>query len=135
MTLRWMLDTNACIAVMNERPAKVKTQLLKVPVETVGISAISLYELKYGVYKSEHSLRNQKTLGTFCRYVRIHPWDEECADVAGQLRADLERAGKLIGPHDLLIAAHAIVMDATLVTANVREFKRVRNLNVVNWGR
>ena len=129
-----MLDTNACIAVMNERPAKVKTQLLNVPIETVGISAISLYELKYGVYKSEHVLRNQKTLGAFCRYVQIHSWDEECADVAGQIRAELETAGKLIGPHDLLIAAHSIVIDATLVTANVREFKRVKKLNVVNWG-
>jgi predicted nucleic acid-binding protein len=55
--------------------------------------------------------------------------------VQGQIRVDLEKVGKLIGPHDLLIAAHAIAMDAALVTANVREFKRVKGLQVVNCSR
>ena len=130
-----MLDTNACIAVMNERPARVKAQLLKKSIETVGMSAISLYELKYGVYKSMQTLRNQKTLDAFCRYIEVFPWTEECADLAGQIRADLEKAGKLIGPYDLLIAAHAKTTGATLVTANAREFKRVKHLKVVNWSR
>jgi tRNA(fMet)-specific endonuclease VapC len=130
-----MLDTNACIAVMNERPARIKVQLLKKSIETVGISVISLYELKYGTYKSKHRLRNQKTLDAFCRYIEVFQWTEECADVAGQIRADLEKVGKLIGPYDLLIAAHAKTTGATLVTANVREFKRVMHLKVVNWSR
>jgi len=128
-----MLDTNACIAVMNVRPAKVKAQLLKKSIDSVGISVISLYELQYGVYKSEQSVRNQKSLDAFCSFVQAYAWDEECADAAGRIRADLEKAGRLIGPHDLQIAAHAITTGATLVTANVREFKRVKNLKVVNW--
>jgi len=130
-----MLDTNACIAVMNDRPAKVRTQLLKKSIETVGISVISLYELKYGAYKSEQLVRNQKTLNAFCRYVQVNAWDEECADAAGRIRAMLEKTGSLVGPYDLLIAAHAVTTGATLVTANVREFKRVKSLKVVNWSR
>lgn len=133
MTIKWLLDTNTCIAVMNNRPAKVRKTLLTKTVDSIGISAIVLYELKYGVYKSKFTERNKQSLQAFCQYIQVSPWTEECADAAGRFRAELEAQGKPIGPHDLLIAAHAKTLNATLVTANVREFKRIKGLKIENW--
>lgn len=133
MIIRWLLDTNACIAVMKNQPPSVKASLLEQAVESVGISAISLYELHYGVSKSSRSTQNAATLANFCRYIRVYAWDESCAEQAGQMRAELERRGTPIGPYDMLIAAHAKTLGATLVTHNRREFERVQGLQVVDW--
>lgn len=133
MTVRWMLDTNACIAVMNDDPPAVRERLISKAVDQVGISVVVLYELVYGVRKSRHRRGNQATLDAFLRYVERYEWTEECAVEAGKLRADLVARGTPIGPHDLLIGAHAMSLGATLVTHNVREFERVRGLKIEDW--
>jgi tRNA(fMet)-specific endonuclease VapC len=133
MRLQWLLDTNTCIAIMNQRPEHINQALMRYPVETVGMSVISLYELEYGVSKSRKKTENRKTLDGFKKYIQTYPWTEDCASLSGEIRADLEKKGTLIGPHDILIAAHALALDATLVTHNLKEFKRVKDLNVVNW--
>ncbi len=133
MRLQWLLDTNTCIAIMNKSPEHINQALMKHPVETVGMSVISLYELEYGVSKSRKKALNRKTLDGFKKYIQTYPWIEDCASLSGEIRADLEKKGTLIGPHDILIAAHALALDATLVTHNLKEFKRVKGLNVVNW--
>ena len=133
MKLQWMLDTNTCIAIMNQHPEHVRHTLMKHPVESVGMSVISLYELEYGVSKSKKKVLNRKTLDGFKTYIQTYPWIEDCARISGEIRAGLEKKGTLIGPHDILIAAHALTLGATLVTHNIKEFKRVKHLNVVDW--
>lgn len=133
MTLQWLLDTNTCIAIMNRRSEHVRHTLMKHPVETVGVSVISMYELEYGVSKSKKQALNRTTLDGFKTYIQTVPWIEDCARISGDIRADLEKKGTLIGPHDILIAAHALTLGATLVTRNTKEFKRVKRLNVVDW--
>ena len=128
-----MLDTNTCIAIMNRRPEQVYRELMKHPVETVGMSVISLYELEYGVSKSKKKAHDRKTLEGFKKYIQTYSWDEECTRRGGEIRAELERKGELIEPHDILITAHSLTLDATLVTHNIKEYKRVKSLKVVDW--
>ena len=133
MSERWLLDTNACIAVMNGIPKRVRLELMRHPVASVGISVITLYELKYGINKSTKKDRNSKTLDGFLQYIQVHPWTESEVEEAARIRFDLERQGHLIGPHDILIAAHASSMGASLVTHNTREFERVDGLKIADW--
>ncbi len=130
---KWLLDTNACIAVINDNPPRVKNELMKRQVAEVGISVICVYELHYGVSKSSRVQENKKTLAAFLKYMQVLEWTESCAEIAGIVRADLERVGSLIGHYDLLIAAHALSLDATLVTHNTKEFSRVSNLRLADW--
>lgn len=133
ITVKWLLDTNTCIAIMNDRPTSARETLKKYPVDTVGISVITLYELEFGVYNSSKVKQNQKTLHAFLEYIQVFEWDVTCADIAGQLRAKLQKAGTPIGPNDLLIAAHSLALKTTLVTHNINEFKHVPNLKLMDW--
>lgn len=131
--LKFLLDTDITIAIMNDDPIHVRRQLVKKRVADVGISVISLYELQYGVSKSKKQKQNANTLNSFLEYIQVLDWTKECAYTAGSLRADLEKTGDLIGPYDLLIAAHAKTLGATLVTHNLKEFKRVGGLKIKDW--
>lgn len=131
--IKWLLDTNACIAIMNNNPGSVKQELVEQQVSEVGISVICLYELHYGVSKSSRVEQNKKALAAFLKYMQVLEWTESCAETVGILRADLERTGKLIGHYDLLIAAHALSLEATLVTHNTKEFSRVSNITLADW--
>ncbi len=133
MRLQWLLDTNTCIAIMNQSPEHIVQTVMKHPVDAVGMSVISLYELEYGVSKSRKKVQNRQTLDGFKKYIQTVPWTEDCASLCGEIRAGLEEKGTLIGPHDILIAGHALALDATLVTHNLKEFKRVKGLNVIDW--
>ncbi len=132
----YLLDTNAAIALINGKPAALRTRLQRVVAKDtpVAISSIVLYELWYGVARSERQRENAERLRVFLSgAIGVAPFDEEDAARAGELRATLESAGTPIGPYDLLIAAQALRMNATLVTANVSEFARVRGLDWQDW--
>lgn len=131
--VKFLLDTDTSISIMNDSPIHVRQQLIKNRVDEVGISAISLYELQYGVSKSKKRRRNTSTLNNFLEYIQVLEWTKECAYTAGNLRAELEKSDNLIGPYDLLIAAHARTLGATLVTHNVKEFIRVDDLKIKDW--
>ncbi len=131
--LKFLLDTDTSIAIMNNYPVQVRQQLIKNGVDEVGISAISLYELQYGVSKSKKRKQNTHTLNSFLEYIQVVEWTKECAYAAGNLRAELKKTGNPIGPYDLLIAAHAKTLRTTLVTHNVREFMRVGGLKIKDW--
>ena len=131
--IKWLLDTNACIAIMNQNPVSVIEELKKHSVDSVAISVISLYELRYGVYKSRQVEQNKKTLAAFLQYIQVIDWTDECADTAGEIRTVLEKRGKLIGPYDMLIAAHAKCLNFTLVSHNTKEFSRVNGLALADW--
>ncbi len=131
--IRYMLDTNACIGVINGNPPALRTRLLQLDPGEVAISQIVHYELAFGVCKSGQSQRNQANLAHFLKYVQVLDWGEEQAIDAAQIRCDVVRRGQPIGPYDVLIAAHARSLQATLVTHNTGEFGRVQGLLLEDW--
>lgn len=130
--MRFLLDTNICIYVINERPAAVLAQFLAHEEDGLGIPAITASELYWGVRKSG-SQRNLKALEKFMAPLNVIDYGLVAAQAYGILRAELERKGTPIGPLDLQIAAHALALNLTLVTNNLREFKRVPGIKLVNW--
>lgn len=130
--IRFLLDTNICIYVINNRPPAVLARFLTHEIDGLGISAITASELYWGVCKSQ-SARNRTTLDKFLTPLTILDYDQAAARQYGELRAHLEKQGTPIGPLDQQIAAHALALDITLVTNNVREFERVPGLRVENW--
>ena len=133
----YLLDTNACIALINGQPA-VRSHLQKA--SSAGahmlVSSVALFELWYGVAKSAKQDFNRKRLETFLSGpVLILPFEEADSRVAGTLRAALEASGKPIGAYDLLIAGQALRHHLTLVTSNVAEFSRVKGLRWRDWGK
>jgi tRNA(fMet)-specific endonuclease VapC len=129
----YMLDTNICIYLIRNNPLHVRAHFERLQPGEILLSSIVLAELMYGVSKSMHSERNRAALEMFLMPLEMTVFDAHAAEAYGDIRANLERAGNTIGGNDLLIAAHALSLDVTLVTNNEREFSRVSDLNTVNW--
>jgi tRNA(fMet)-specific endonuclease VapC len=127
-----LLDTNTCIYIINNRPPNVLERFRKYKAGEVGISSIAASELAYGVAKSG-SVRNRKALEMFLAPLKVLPFDSQCLWFYADLRASLEEQGLTIGAMDTLIAAHALSIDGTLVTNNLKEFARVPKLKLENW--
>lgn len=136
--MSYLLDTNACIALINGKPASVRARFEKA-VEAgaqVLVSSVTAFELWYGVAKSARPEANAMAVETFfAGPVRLLAFEEEDAKRAGAVRAVLEMAGKPIGAYDVLIAGQALRHKVALVTANAREFGRVKGLVLEDWGR
>lgn len=130
--MTWLLDTNICIYIIKTHPAHVLDRFRQHDPRDIGISSLTAAELAFGVAKSG-SARNQAALEKFLVPLTVFPFDGACAGVYGRVRADLARRGTPIGSIDQLIAAHALALDATLVTNNTREFERVDGLRIENW--
>lgn len=128
-----MFDTNICIYIIKRKPPRVLDRFRTLTVSDIGLSAITLSELIYGVEKSANRQQNREALMAFLGPLEIAPYDDLASDHYGEIRAYLERAGRSIGAMDLLIAAHARSLSVPLVTNNVREFKRVPGLTVETW--
>lgn len=131
--MRYMLDTNACIGIINQRPPVLRERLFEQNVADVSISQIVLYELEYGVCRSQQRQRNRSNLDAFLKYIQVVDWSDEQSREAAQVRCELAAMGQPIGHYDTLIAAHARSLKATLVTHNVREFERVQGLLLEDW--
>src|SRR5581483_82946 len=96
----------------------------------IGISSITLAELRYGVEKSQQIQKNRQALDEFILPLEIADFDEMAAEAYGTIRAALEKVGRPIGSMDMLIGAHALALGAALVTNNTKEFRRIKNLKV-----
>lgn len=131
--MKLMLDTNICIYLIKQQPASVLKHFLEYQVGDIGISSITLSELRFGVAKSRHREKNTKALDEFITPLDIASFDENAALAYGDIRTNLEKAGTPIGAMDMLIAAHAMSLGVTLVTNNTREFSRIPSLDVVDW--
>jgi tRNA(fMet)-specific endonuclease VapC len=134
--VNYLLDTNACIALINGSPAAVRPRLERALEDgaTVAVSAVVAFELWYGAAKSARRQANRQRLETFfAGPLELVPFDDEDARAAGEVRAALESAGTPIGAYDLLIAGRALRHDATLVTANAAEFSRIGELRWEDW--
>ena len=130
------LDTNAVIAVLNDRasPVRRKIEAAIASGEALAISSIVLLELRYGAVKSARPERNLQRIADFLAGpIEILPFEPADAEEAGDIRATLEQAGTPIGPYDVLLAGQARRHDALLVTANEREFARVPRLKFEDW--
>lgn len=134
--MTYLLDTNACIALINGRPEAVRRRFKRVS-STGGLiatSSVVLFELWYGVSKSQRPKLNAERLTIFLSGpVEVLDFTLDDAEHSGRVRAALEELGKPIGAYDLLIAGQALRHKATLVTANSSEFARVRGLRLQDW--
>lgn len=129
---RYMLDTNIISNLVRNPQGRVFDRIVRIGSDNLCISIITAAELRYGCAK-KGSAKLLAQVEAILAAIEILPFDVPAdAEYAG-IRAELEAAGKPIGPNDLLIAAHAYAAGATLVTANVEEFRRVRGLITENW--
>lgn len=128
-----LLDTNACIALLNGTSRSLAARLARHRPSDVRLCAVVKGELLFGARKSTRAAENMRLLDAFfARFVSL-PFDDACADRYAALRHELQRDGTPIGPNDLMIAAIAMANDLVLVTHNVGEFARVLGLKVEDW--
>lgn len=131
--MKYVLDTNLCVDIMRARSPNALQRLRAVHPRDVCVSSVTLSELEYGACRSSNSEKNRLLIAEFMTPMDILPYDDTCALHYGRVRSELEAKGKPIGPLDTMIAAHALALDATLVTGNEREFRRVSGLRIENW--
>ena len=131
--MHYLLDTNICIYLIKKRPLAVLERFSKYSPKDVAISTITLFELQYGIEKSQYRQRSKNALAKFLLPLNLINLDRSSAVEAAIIRAQLEKKGMPIGPYDLLIAGLARSMDMILVTNNTREFERIDALHLENW--
>jgi tRNA(fMet)-specific endonuclease VapC len=131
--LKYLLDTNVCVDYLNGRFPSVVDRIQAAAPDDLATSSIVAAELRFGAEKSRQRVANHARLDVLLSEIRCLDFDLDAARVYGELRSELERRGRPIGAHDLLIAAQAISSSLVLVTDNVREFARIRGLSVENW--
>ena len=133
MSARYMLDTNICIYLRQSRPPEVTSRFRQMEHGDAVISVITYGELHYGAERSQQRTNALQSLGRLVSLLPVVPLPEEAATVYGEICAELEVRGEMIGGNDLWIAAHAKSAGLTLVTNNEREFTRVPGLKLQNW--
>jgi len=131
--MRYLIDTNICIYILNKKPRNVIQKFKQIPVGEICVSTITIAELQYGTAKSSNKEKNYQRLKEFMIPFKILPFSEKSTQFYGELRYQLEKSGETIGPFDLLIAADALSNNLILVSNNLREFKRVKGLPLENW--
>jgi len=131
--MRYLLDTNICIYLIKKRPSKVLERFRQHSPQDIAISTVTLFELQYGVEKSQYRQRSEDALAKFLLPLNLIDLDRSSAVEAATIRAQLEKEGMPIGAYDLLIAGLARSLDMTLVTNNTREFERIAGLHLENW--
>jgi tRNA(fMet)-specific endonuclease VapC len=132
---RYLLDTNIASCIIKGNSPAVDRRLVKVPMAQIAISAVTEGELRFGAARLlPHATRLHNMIEDFFLRVAVLPWDSDAAQQYGQLRATLEREGQPMGNLDTMIAAHALALDAVLVT-NDHAFARIKKLKVVDWAK
>jgi len=128
-----MLDTDICSYIIREKPIKVFNRFETLDMERLCISVVTYAELIYGVENSSSKKINRTIVNDFVNHLNIIEWDRSAAEHYGKIRASLQASGNIIGAMDMMIAAHAVSQQMTLVTNNEKHFKRVPALNIENW--
>lgn len=134
--MNYLLDTNACIALMSSTPNSVQERFARVfrKGDRLFTSTLVAFELWYGVFKSTRVAENTRRYETlFAGPIGMIPFEDADAKVAGELRAALEAAARPIGAYDVLLAGQALRHKMTLITANISEFARVKGLVWEDW--
>jgi tRNA(fMet)-specific endonuclease VapC len=133
MAATFVLDTDVCIDLIRGRVPAEGSESGRVALAASVVSSVTLAELEVGVAKAPAPSRPRRQLDDFLEQVLVADFDAAAARHYGEIRAHLEKKGSIIGPLDLLIAAHARSRGASLVTANTREFRRVPGLKCIGW--
>ena len=128
----YLLDTDTCIDVLRGLAAPLR-KLEALSPDDCGVSTITSFELFAGAAKARRPQEESAKIEKFLEVIKEQPFDGDAARTCGELRIALDRAGTPVGPYDLLIAAHALVLGLSVVSANVSEFSRVPGLAVQNW--
>ncbi len=131
--MKYLLDTNICIFVIKKKPACVLNHFLEHMAGDLGVSSVTVAELRYGAEKSARAQQNHLALDVFLAPLIVVDFDATAARHCGEVRDQLERGGIPIGPLDTMIAAHSLSLDVTLITSNTSEFARVSGLRIENW--
>jgi tRNA(fMet)-specific endonuclease VapC len=133
MKTRYMLDTNMCIYIAKHRPPEVRARFERLKPGQLVMSAITYGELYYGASKSSQQAKALAQLQELVQDIPVEELDSRASEAFGEIRATLEKEGRLIGNNDLWIGAHALALNLTLATNNEREFKRIPGLSLENW--
>lgn len=130
-----MLDTDTCIFLMRGESPALAARVQSVPLQQQVMSAVTFAELTYGVQASAAAKRkqNQSVLDSLVLHLSVLDWPQDAAKHYAEIRTDLKKRGAQLGAADLMIAAHARTMGAIVVTNNVKDFARVKGLEVENW--
>ena len=128
----YILDTNTLIYFF-KGIGNVADNLLAVSPKDVGIPAVVLYELEYGIAKSSSPKKRTKQLEELCALVEVLTFGNKEAKTSATIRAVLEKKGTPIGPYDVMIAGTALSRQGVLVTNNTKEFRRVSKLQITDW--
>lgn len=131
--MRYLLDTNICVFVLRAKPFIVTERLLECADEDVAVSSVTVAELRHGAEKSNQPEDNHRKVSQFLLTYDVLDFDSGAADAYGEIRADLERRGQLIGELDMLLAAYALSKNLIFVTHNTSEFQRVKGLQLEDW--
>ncbi len=129
----YLIDTNTCIFLKNKKPIHVLEKLRSVLNQDVYVSSVTIAEMQFGVYNSQHIEKNRFSLTEFLAPFQIIAFDDRDAEYFGKIRAELKLKGELIGPYDMLIAAQALARRLILVTNNTKEFRRVPEIVIEDW--
>jgi len=131
MTL-YLLDTNIASCIIKGNSPAVDNRLVNIPMAQLAISAVTEGELRFGAARLPHAVRLHSLIDDFLLRLAIMPWDSDAARQYGLLRATLERGGQPMGNLDIMIAAHALAVNAVLVT-NDHAFARIKKLKIEDW--
>ena len=129
----YILDTNTCIYFLNRSSDKIISKMKSLSPSNIKLSTITVAELLFGAEKSTAKKKNRETVEKFIENFEKIPFDDKCCHHYAKIRVLLEKTGWPIGPMDLLIASITLANGLILVTNNVKEFKRIKDLNLENW--
>lgn len=130
--MRYLLDTDTCIAAMRGRESAVG-KIAALSPDDCHVSTVTVYELAVGVAKCREPRKEAVKVALFLTNVHVLPFDAGAARRAGELRAQLEKRGQTIGPYDVLLAGQALVHGLTMISGNLGEFSRVDGLQIEGW--
>ncbi len=131
--MKYLLDTNICIYIINKRPASVLDTIRSKHPDEISISSITIAELNYGAERSRNPHLNRIAILEFLIPFSLLDFDQRSAFCYGKIRKKLESKGTPIGPMDLLLASQATAYNLIFVTHNIKEFERIDNLRLENW--
>jgi len=132
VSARYLLDTNILSELVRSPQGLIAKRIAQEGERSVCTSIVVAGELRFGACKRD-SARLTEQLEAILAAIAILPLEAPADQHYGKLRAFLAKKGEIIGPNDMLIAAHALTLDCVVVTANQREFARVPGLKVENW--
>jgi tRNA(fMet)-specific endonuclease VapC len=131
--VKYIFDTNVCIQILKGKSEILKNRIENISTSDIIIPSIVRFELFYGAYKSSNPDKTLAVILDFIQSFETLDFNDLIAEKAGEIRSNLDKIGKPIGPYDLLIAATAIISNLILVSNNVKEFERVPGLQLEDW--